>query len=116
VCVAVNPAGNRDIARANVFVRRLYEELRCDPRRPLQVKEFFGSITTLRPDALGATERDRIAEQLHLDPDSFDDATTDRLVILRHTLMNPYLMDRENGISYIDRYFDYLATLVRRLA
>ena len=36
-------------ARANAFVRRLHEELRCDPQRPLQVKEFFGSITTLRP-------------------------------------------------------------------
>ena len=44
------------------------------------------------------------------------DATADRLVILRHTLMNPYLIDRENGISYIDRYFDYLATRVRALA
>ena len=27
--------------------------------------------------------------------------------------MNPYLIDRENGISYIDRYFDYLGKLVR---
>jgi hypothetical protein len=23
--------------------------------------------------------------------------------------MNPYLLDHENGISYIDRYFDFLA-------
>ena len=38
------------------------------------------------------------------------------LVILRHTLMNPYLLDRENGISYIDGYFDYLEGRVRALA
>ena len=38
------------------------------------------------------------------------------LVILRHTLMNPYLIDRENGISYIDLYFDHLAGRVRALA
>ena len=56
-------------------------------------------------------------EGLGLDPDSFGAAEgEDRLVILRHTLMNPYLIDRENGISYIDRYFDYLAVLVRALA
>ena len=30
--------------------------------------------------------------------------------------MNPYLIDVENGISYIDRYFDYLAARVRALA
>jgi hypothetical protein len=29
--------------------------------------------------------------------------------------MNPYLIDRENRISYIDRYFDYLAIRVRAL-
>jgi glutamate/tyrosine decarboxylase-like PLP-dependent enzyme len=114
VCLALNPAGNRDVARANAFVRRLHEELRCDPRRPLQVKEFFGSITTLRPDALGAGELQRIATALRLDPASFDVAS-DRLVILRHTLMNPYLLDGENGISYIERYFDFLAARVRAL-
>src|SRR5688572_6506971 len=115
VCLALNPTGNRDVGRANAFVRRLHEELRCEPARPLQVKEFFGSMTTLRPEALGEAELHRIAEQLGLDPASFNE-DDDRLVILRHTLMNPYLVDRTNGISYIDRYFDYLATRVRALA
>jgi len=114
VCLALNPAGNTDVGHANGFVRRLHEELRCDPQRPLQVKEFFGSITTLRPESLGEAEVRRIAAALHLDRASFD-ADADRLVILRHTLMNPYLIDRENGISYIDRYFDFLAARVRAL-
>lgn len=30
VCLALNPAGNRDVSRANAFVRRLHDELRCD--------------------------------------------------------------------------------------
>ena len=38
-----------------------------------------------------------------------DDPAADRLVILRHTLMNPWLIDRENGISYLERYFEFLA-------
>ena len=59
-------------------------------------------------------ETARIAGALGLDPASFGD-DDDRLLILRHTLMNPYLIDHENGISYIDRYFDYLAALVRAL-
>jgi hypothetical protein len=29
--------------------------------------------------------------------------------------MNPFLLDHENGISYIDRYFDFLARRVRSL-
>lgn len=112
VCLALNPAGNRDAGAASAFVRRLHEELRCDPRQPLQLKEFFGSITTLRAEAMGEDELARIATTLGLDPNGFDG---ERLVILRHTLMNPYLLDGENGISYIDRYFGFLATRVRAL-
>lgn len=29
-------------------------------------------------------------------------------MIVRHALMNPYLIDHENGISHIERYFDSL--------
>jgi len=29
--------------------------------------------------------------------------------------MNPYLLDHENAISYIDRYFEHLARQVRAL-
>jgi glutamate/tyrosine decarboxylase-like PLP-dependent enzyme len=117
VCLALNPVSNRDPAAASAFVRRLHEELRCDPRQPLQLKEFFGSITTLRADAMGADELAHIAATLGLDHAGLDPAVFDgeRLVILRHTLMNPYLLDAENGISYIDRYFEFLATRVRAL-
>jgi len=109
VCLALNPVGNRDVSRANAFVRRLYDELRCDPSQPLQLKEFFGSVTTLRPEALGEVEMRRILHALGLDPDTLGGDNDDRLLILRHTLMNPYLIDQENGISYIDRYFEFLA-------
>ena len=118
VCLALNPVGNPDVGHANDFVRALHDELRCDPRQPLQLKQFFGSITTLRPDALGEAEMHAILESLSLDPATLGrsgEDGDDRLVILRHTLMNPYLVDRENGISYIDLYFGYLARRVRAL-
>lgn len=115
VCLALNPAGNRDLTRANAFVRRLHDELRSDPRQPLQSREFFGSVTTLRPEALGEEEMERILRVLQIDPATLGGDQDDRLLILRHTLMNPYLIDRENGISYIDRYFEFLARRVRAL-
>jgi glutamate/tyrosine decarboxylase-like PLP-dependent enzyme len=118
VCLALNPRGNASIAMANAFVRRLHDELRADPHQPLQLKQFFGSITTLRPEALGEPEMRRILDQLGLDSGTLDTADDgdDRLVILRHTLMNPYLIDHENGISYIDLYFDHLGERMRQLA
>ena len=116
VCLALNPCGNRDVAAANAFVRALHDTLRCDVRQPVQTKEFFGSVTSLRPDMLGEAETARILGALGLDPVTLGEGDDDRLVILRHTLMNPYLIDEENGISYIDRYFEFLGRRVRALA
>lgn len=111
VCLAINPEGNRDVARMNAFVRALHAELRCEPDVPLQAHEFFGSLTTLRREALGEEETSRLLAYLGLDPTTLDPASedADRIVILRHTLMNPFLIDSENGINYIDRYLDFLA-------
>jgi len=109
VCLALNPGGNASIVRANAFVARLYERLHADPHRPVQTKEFFGSVTSLKPELLGATETQRIFPALGLVPDSDEG---EGLTILRHTLMNPYLIDHTNGISYIDGYFDYLGRCI----
>jgi glutamate/tyrosine decarboxylase-like PLP-dependent enzyme len=117
VCMALNPVGNRDIAAMNRFVRRLYQCLRADPNTPLQVHEFFASMTTLQPEMLGEQDMARVLGELDLDAASInpDDRNADRLVILRHTLMNPYLIDRENGISYLARYFEYLGRRIEEL-
>ncbi|MFC5581841.1 pyridoxal phosphate-dependent decarboxylase family protein [Rhodanobacter terrae] len=116
VCLALNPRGNASVAGANAFVRALHDTLRCDPGQPLQLKEFFGSVTSLRPEALGAAETARILAGVALDAGTLERAgDDDRLLILRHTLMNPYLIDHENGISYIDRYFEFLGRRVREL-
>ncbi|MFA6987285.1 MAG: pyridoxal-dependent decarboxylase, partial [Arenimonas sp.] len=117
VCLALNPVGNHDVARMNVFARSLHDDLRCDPGHAVQTREFYGSMTTLRPEALGPEDMNRVLAELGLDLDSLlpEHEGADRLVILRHTLMNPFLNDGENGISYIDLYFDYLGRRVRAL-
>ena len=117
VCLAINPLGNRNLAAANAFARRLHDELRSDPAQPLQLKQFFGSMTTLRPDAVGEVEMERILATVGIDPATLDPDgdDADRLVILRHTLMNPYLIDHANGISYIELYLEHLGRRIRAL-
>ena len=114
VCLALNPAGNRELAVASAFVRELHRGLNSDPSQPLQVREYFGSVTTLHLDGLDHEDRKRIVDRLGLDPPAGEGDAC--LVILRHTLMNPYLIDHENGISYIHGYFEHLTTRVRALA
>lgn len=116
VCLALNPAGNRDLAQANAFVRRLHAQLNVDPAQPVQVKQFFASVTTLRRAVVGDQDMRRILGALGLDADMTQGTEGEQLVLLRHTLMNPYLIDRENRISYIDRYFDHLESSIARCA
>lgn len=118
ICFAVNPRGNRDLAVMNRFARRVFESLRVDPSRPIQVKEFIGSYTSLARDNVPAREADRILEELGIDPASFvaevrDPAReADHIFLLRHTLMNPWLMKEDGGRNWLDRYWDYLETLL----
>lgn len=114
VCLALNPWGNRDLANANALIQRLQEQLAGDPNHPVQIKQFFASTTTLKRGLVDSDDLDRILTELDIDASTLgEEAGTDRLTILRHTLMNPYQIDTENRISYIDLYFKYLAKLVR---
>src|SRR3546814_7621029 len=81
------------------------------------LKQFFGSMTTLRPEAVGDAEMARILALVGIDPATLDPDgdDNDRLVILRHTLMNPYLIDHTTHISYIERYLDHLAPHLRAM-
>lgn len=118
VCLALNPAGNRDLAVANRFTARIYERLRVDASQPLQVKQHFASATTLALHSLGYAPMVEVLGRLGIDPATLREAPQDPqreaagLFVLRHTLMNPWLYDAENGIDYLDRYCDCLAGLV----
>ncbi len=117
VCFAINRAGNRDIAEMNRSMYSLYQHLRSDPSKPVQAREFFASMTRIGIKNLGKTALAEMLEQLDIDPASVDQDDPDRsgIVVLRHTLMNPYLNDSENNISYIDRYFQHLDELTQHV-
>jgi len=116
VCLAFNPLGNADIAAANRFVRALHRTLSADPTRPLQLGEYFGSVTTLKPEAMGPADTTRLLEALGLPSDALARGCSDeddRLVILRHTLMNPFLLDEHGDSPVLDGYFAFLERWIK---
>lgn len=116
VCLAINPRGNTSLLRMNRFMRGLHALLSADPTRTLQQGEYFGSITTLRRDAMGEEDTRRVMQAIDLPLEAMveGDESLDRLVVLRHTLMNPFLLDEGNGSSYLAGYFGFLERLVLR--
>jgi len=114
ICFALNPKGNRSLRTANAFGRRLFESLDVRPDRPVQLKEFFGSCTTVPLDHLGQGEVQRIGAELQLELVRPDD---EGLFLLRHTLVNPWLQTSPgpDEPSYVEAYCHFLGRQVRAL-
>ncbi len=111
VCLALNPRGNRDLAVANRVTAEVYSSLKVDARLPLQARAHFASATTLALHNLGLAPMAEVLERLGLDPATLHQSSG--LMVLRHTLMNPWLIDAENGVDYLDMYCKHLAGLLR---
>jgi glutamate/tyrosine decarboxylase-like PLP-dependent enzyme len=114
VCVAFNPLGNRLLSKANAFGRRLFETITVRPDRPVQLKEFFGSCTTVPLAHLGNEELKRIGDALQLDLLAADE---EGLFLLRHTLMNPWLQASpgRGEPNYIEAYCHFLSRQIKAL-
>ncbi len=114
VCLAFNPNGNRSLKAANAFGRRLFETVDVRPDRPVQLKEFFGSCTTVPLDHLGSEELQRIGAELELEVRRADDTG---LFLLRHTLMNPWLQTSPGPgePSYVEAYCHFLSRQIQAL-
>ena len=118
ICIALNPVGNRSLAVLNRFGRRVFQRMKVEPERPVQLFGFIGSYTSLACDVLPRTEANRILRELDIDPATWvvvpedHETESDHLFLLRHTLMNPFLLEGPKGESYIDLYWRFLEASV----
>ncbi|MHC4954711.1 MAG: pyridoxal phosphate-dependent decarboxylase family protein [Planctomycetota bacterium] len=120
VCLAVNPVGNTSLAEMNRFGRALFAAMKVDATRPLQVKTFIGSYTSLTKGNVGGEQAHRVLGELGIDPSTFRTLPDDRerdadhIFLLRHTLMNPWLMSFVDDSNYVEMYWRYLGELIER--
>lgn len=116
-CVALNPRGNRSLARANAFTRAVYASLAADNGQPVQTHEFLGSFTSLMRRNIRAGAARQVERTLDLAPRSFEPHVAggaDHVFLLRHTLMNPWLTHAgPDGANVLDRYCAFLERAIR---
>lgn len=118
VCLTLNPVKNRSAAGLNRFVQSIYDQMRVDASRPIQVRSFFASSTSLQAGDLSPEQRLTLAEQLGIEPKTFCASPRDlehdasSLLLIRNTLMNPWLDFEDKGLNYIDRYLLFLEELI----
>ncbi|MFU8831824.1 MAG: pyridoxal phosphate-dependent decarboxylase family protein [Wenzhouxiangella sp.] len=122
ICLAINPEGNHSLGRMNDFGRRVYQHLKVGDDVDIRGRQFFGSRTLVHHSALSPGVAIHLITELDLDSSTFvaepDDGgeQADSIFLLRHTLMNPWLSGRNQGLNYLDRYCQHLAKLVKREA
>ncbi|HET7650421.1 MAG TPA: pyridoxal-dependent decarboxylase [Gammaproteobacteria bacterium] len=118
ICMAINPEGNRDLAAMNRFGERIYSHLDTGPGRAATSREFFSSHTRVERNMLGAEDLSRVLTELGIDPDTFmasvenPEIQADNLFLLRNTLMNPWLLENDGDRNPLDRYLEYLESLI----
>lgn len=119
-CLAINPEGNDSLGRMNTFGLSIYAHLCAGEGVDMRSREFFGSRTLVQRSVLGPAVATRLIGKLGLDPATFVDEPDGSgeqaysIFLLRHTLMNPWLLGCDQGLNYLDRYCRHLARLVRK--
>jgi glutamate/tyrosine decarboxylase-like PLP-dependent enzyme len=116
ITIAVNPYGNDSLKVMNDFTHNIYKTLSHDPQSPVQSKEFLGSKTTLALSNLTPNEQVKLFKQLGLAVNTIEDHRKDKVIILRHTLMNPWLSAESEGHNYLDKYCQFLNQILLNLA
>jgi glutamate/tyrosine decarboxylase-like PLP-dependent enzyme len=113
VCLSLNPKGNRSLKAANTYGQKLYQAMSVRADVPVQLRQFFGSCTTVSLEHVGEAELARLAGELDLDLAHPDDTG---LFMLRHTLMNPWLLSAQapGEPTYVEAYCHYLVKLVKQ--
>jgi glutamate/tyrosine decarboxylase-like PLP-dependent enzyme len=112
VCLAVNPLGNRKRVVMNRFMRALFDTMRIRPDAPLQLLEFVGSYTSISAERLKPAVRNSVAARLGLASGELD-SNGDGIFLLRHTLMNPWLLAGDP--SPLEMYVRFLREQVETL-
>lgn len=118
ICIGVNPRGNRSPVRQNAFTRRVFDHLKVEPEKPIQAKEFVGSFTSVFRHNLDDESAKRLADKLGLDADAFCTTVSDperqveSMFVLRHTIMNPWVMASSDGQTYLEKYCEYLRKIL----
>lgn len=124
ICLMLNPVGNRQLAVANAFGRRVFEHMKVDARLPLQTREFFGSCTSISREQLCDDDVAQVCSSLQIDSGSFVASNAEltpgaahEVFVLRHTLMNPWLQSspQAGAENYLALYAAYLTDVVDRL-
>lgn len=118
IVYGINPKRNKHLALMNHFSRKIFNHMKINPKQPLQGHNFFGSFTSLHKNKLDEAETNRILDIFKIEPASFVDHVEDRtkesdhIYLIRHTLMNPWLMYRDNGLNYLDRFCNFLEKII----
>ena len=112
LCLAFNPKGNRSLAKANEFTKKIFAAMTVRGDLPVQLRDFYGSNTTVMLAHLGSAELKRLGTELELDLEKPD---AEGLFMLRHTLMNPWLLSRVNAEeeSYVEAYCNFVERIVQ---
>lgn len=113
--IAINPKGNHSLDTMNQFMDKIYDLLSHNPSHSVQTKDFLGSTTRLNLHNLTEQERENLFQQLNLKTSDYTALSDSKVHLLRHSMMNPWLTSKTDGLNYLDNYCNYLHKAIDQL-
>lgn len=111
VCLIVNPEGNSSASEMNAFMRELVEGMRLRPGKSARDLEFMGSFTSIPADRMLSQDGLCVLDTLGIESDTVPAAGS--IFVLRHTLMNPWLLNETS--RPLARYIEFLERRIQSL-
>ena len=115
IAVSINPHGNRSLSVMNEFMSEIFDQLSHNPSHSVQTKEFLGSTTSLNLYNLTESERTNLFKLLHLETCDIDKVAEQKVYLLRHSMMNPWITSNSEGRNYLDNYCDFLESVINTI-
>ncbi|WP_196137974.1 pyridoxal-dependent decarboxylase [Aliikangiella sp. G2MR2-5] len=113
VCIALNPKANNQLKATNEFVDSIFKRLAHDTQQSVQIKDYLCSISEMDMRKLSEAEANRQMESLGIKEPDIIGSQQSSLKVLKHSLMNPWLLTGDTPTEHIDEYFQFLEKIIK---
>ncbi|MCW8878539.1 MAG: pyridoxal-dependent decarboxylase [Kangiellaceae bacterium] len=114
LCLAINPQNNRSLSGNQEFMKKLFSLVGSERDKSVQTRPFITSISRLKLGYFSQEEAAKLFADIGLDYEDDLQLSESHLMILRHSLNNPWLYLKGDSEEVIQQYCEFLSKNINK--
>lgn len=115
LAIAINPVGNNSFEGYNKFMKELSQKLSSNNSKNIQDVRFLTSTSSISLSLFSEEESKSILDQLNIEVED-EEPNQKNLILLRHSLNNPWLSINQNSNALFDSYCKFVIDEAEKLS